>query len=93
MAWYRVSFLNRIDMLNLYLWLLQASAIVAGFAVGAAAYAGKAAIELFAKYRSAPPRLRQFYKVRFQLVSYEPTSKESTEEARHVTHQSCQAEY
>ena len=43
--------------------VLQASAVVAGFAVGAAAYAGKAAIELFTKFRSAPPRLRQFYKV------------------------------
>lgn len=40
----------------------MASAVVAGVAVGAAAYAGKAAIELFTKYRSAPPRLRQFYK-------------------------------
>lgn len=41
---------------------LQASAVVAGLAVGAAAYAGKAAIEIFTRYRSAP-RLRQFYKV------------------------------
>lgn len=43
--------------------IVQASAAVAGIAVGVAAYAGKAAIELFAKYRNAPPRLRQFYKV------------------------------
>ncbi|CAL5218584.1 g278 [Coccomyxa viridis] len=39
----------------------MASAVVAGLAVGAAAYAGKAAIEIFTRYRSAP-RLRQFYK-------------------------------
>ena len=36
--------------------------MVAGLAVGAAAYAGKAAIEIFTRYRGAP-RLRQFYKV------------------------------
>lgn len=85
--------LNCIDMLNVHLCLLQASAVVAGFAVGAAAYAGKAAIELFAKYRSAPPRLRQFYKVRFQLLFCESTSQVWTGEAKRVIHKSCQAEY
>ena len=43
--------------------LPQATPVIAGLAVGAAAYAGKTAIELFTKFRSAPPRLRQFYKV------------------------------
>ena len=42
----------------------QATPVIAGIAVGAAAYAGKAAIEIFTKFRNAPPRLRQFYKVR-----------------------------
>lgn len=42
----------------------QATPVIAGIAVGAAAYAGKAAIEIFTKFRNAPPRMRQFYKVR-----------------------------
>lgn len=42
---------------------VQATPVIAGIAVGAAAYAGKAAIELFTKFRNAPPRMRQFYKV------------------------------
>ncbi|KAK9915999.1 hypothetical protein WJX75_007143 [Coccomyxa subellipsoidea] len=40
----------------------MATPVIAGIAVGAAAYAGKAAIEIFTKFRSAPPRMRQFYK-------------------------------
>ena len=42
---------------------VQATPVIAGLAIGAAAYAGKAAIELAVKFRNAPPRLRQFYKV------------------------------
>ncbi len=42
----------------------QATPLVAGLALGAAAFAGKYAIELATKLRAAPPRLRQFYKVR-----------------------------
>ena len=42
---------------------LQATPVAAGIAVGAAAYAGKALIDLAVKFRNAPPKLRQFYKV------------------------------
>ena len=42
---------------------MQATPLVAGLAVGAAAYAGKLAIEMAMKMRAAP-RLRNFYKVR-----------------------------
>jgi hypothetical protein len=40
---------------------MQTTPILAGLAVGVAAYAGKAALELATKLRSAP-RMRQFYK-------------------------------
>ncbi|KAK9808946.1 hypothetical protein WJX72_006793 [[Myrmecia] bisecta] len=40
--------------------------LIAGLAVGAAAYAAKAAVEVAVKLRSAPPRMRQFYKGGFQ---------------------------
>ena len=43
--------------------VVQATPVIAGLAIGAAAYAGKAAIELAVRFRNAPPRLRQFYKV------------------------------
>lgn len=41
---------------------LQTTPLVAGLAVGAAAYAGRLAIQAFQSFKSAPPRLRQFYK-------------------------------
>lgn len=42
---------------------LQATPVIAGAAIAAAAYAGKLSIEVFQKWKTAPPRLRQFYKV------------------------------
>lgn len=41
----------------------QATPVIAGAAIAAAAYAGKLSIEVFQKWKTAPPRLRQFYKV------------------------------
>ncbi|KAK9821783.1 hypothetical protein WJX81_002782 [Elliptochloris bilobata] len=43
----------------------MATTLIAGLTVGAAAYAGKLAIEMTMKMRAAP-RLRQFYKDGFQ---------------------------
>lgn len=43
-------------------WWEQTTPILAGLAVGVAAYAGKAVVEMATKLRSAP-RMRQFYKV------------------------------
>ena len=55
---------QRLLILCFSLWSLptQATPLVAGLAVGAAAYAGKLAIEMAMKMRAAP-RLRNFYKV------------------------------
>ncbi|KAK9805109.1 hypothetical protein WJX73_009041 [Symbiochloris irregularis] len=44
----------------------MATPVAAGIAVGVAAYAGKALVELAMKMRAAPPRMRQFYKGGFQ---------------------------
>ncbi|KAK9825024.1 hypothetical protein WJX74_001312 [Apatococcus lobatus] len=44
----------------------MATPVIAGAAIAAAAYAGKLSIEVFQKWKTAPPRLRQFYKGGFQ---------------------------
>lgn len=43
--------------------MLQATPVAAGIAVGVAAYAGKALVEMALRMRNAPPKMRQFYKV------------------------------
>lgn len=41
--------------------LLQTTPLIAGLAIGAAAYAGRAAVTVFTSWKSAP-RMRQFYR-------------------------------
>ncbi len=42
---------------------MQTTPLLAGLGVAAAAYGGRAAIQMFHAFKTAPPRLRQFYKV------------------------------
>ena len=51
---------------------MQATPVIAGAAIAAAAYAGKLSIEVFQKWKTAPPRLRQFYKVSWRDASPTP---------------------
>lgn len=44
----------------------MATPVAAGIAVGVAAYAGKALVEMALRMRNAPPKMRQFYKGGFQ---------------------------
>jgi DnaJ family protein C protein 19 len=46
----------------LWLLLLQTTPLLAGLAVGAAAYAARTALVSFQSFKAAGPRLRQFYK-------------------------------
>ena len=45
---------------------VQATPLVAGLAVGAAAYGARFAVQAFNSWKTAGPRLRQFYKGGFQ---------------------------
>ena len=45
---------------------MQTTPLVAGLAVGAAAYGARFAVQAFNSWKSAGPRLRQFYKGGFQ---------------------------
>lgn len=47
--------------------MVQTTPLVAGLGVAAVAYASRAAVLTFQSFKAAPPRLRQFYKVRFDL--------------------------
>ena len=46
----------------------QTTPLMAGLGVAAAAYASRAAVLAFQSFKTAPPRLRQFYKVRGVLM-------------------------
>jgi len=41
---------------------MQTTPLIAGLAVGAAAYAARAAVQAFHGWKTAGPRMRQFYK-------------------------------
>lgn len=41
---------------------MQTTPLLAGLAIGAAAYAGRAALQAFQSFKSTGPRLRSFYK-------------------------------
>lgn len=43
-------------------FLLQTTPLIAGLAVGAAAYAAKTALQAFQTWKTAAPKMRQFYK-------------------------------
>lgn len=47
---------------NALLAALQTTPLVAGLAVGAAAYGARAALQAFTAWRAAGPRMRAFYK-------------------------------
>lgn len=46
----------------MFIHFIQTTPLVAGLAVGAAAYAARAAYEAFHGWKAAGPRMRQFYK-------------------------------
>ena len=47
---------------------MQTTPLVAGLGVAALAYASRAAVLTFQSFKAAPPRLRQFYKVRLDRL-------------------------